>query len=93
MKVSIFKVERNMFNDEKGKEVRYCKFYVLKSVAPTADSCGCDVVSYTTNYDNYDKLVGFYKGNKPVDLTVEYKQVMKTGLFKEVVTKIDEISL
>ena len=45
MKVSIFKVERNMFQDEKGKDVRYCKFSVLKAVESTADVCGCDVVS------------------------------------------------
>lgn len=93
MKVSIFKVERNIFNDEKGKEVRYCKFSVLKGIETTADSCGCDVVSYTTNYDNYDKLVSFYKGNKPVELTLGYKRIYKTDLYKEFVTKIDDINL
>ena len=93
MKVSIFRVERNMFNDDKGKEVRYCKFSVLKGMETTADLCGCEVVSYTTKYENYDKLVSFYKANKPVELTLAYKQVMKTGLYKEIVTKIDDIEL
>lgn len=93
MKVSIFKVERNMFQDEKGKEVRYCKFSVLKAVESTADVCGCDVVSYTTKYENFDKVVQFYKMNKPVEVTLEYKQVLKTGLYKECVSQIEDVKL
>lgn len=93
MKVIIHKVERNSFVDKNDKTINYCKFYVLKHTNDTADVVGSDSVSYTTKYDNYDTLVNFYKLNKPVELTLNYKQVLNTGLYKEYVSKIDDVSL
>ena len=92
MKVIIHKVERNSFEKE-GKVIRYCKFNVLKGIESTSDLIGSESISYTTNYDNYEKIVNLYKMNKPVEITLAYKQIMTSGLYKEYVSKIDDIEL
>lgn len=93
MKVILYKVTRNMFQDNNDKTVRYCKFDVLVPINSTADSVGSESKSYTTSYDNYDKIVDLYKKNVPVELTLSYKKVFNTDLYKEYVSKINDIDL
>lgn len=93
MKVILYKVSRNMFQDSNDKTVKYCKFDVLVPVNTTADMIGSESRSYTTSYDNYDKIVDMYKKNVPVDLTLSYKKVFNSELYKETVSKINDIEL
>lgn len=89
-KINIVKVERNVFKDTKGKEVSYCKFYSLVATPESEDSCGYDIETFTTSYDNYDIIKNFVKAGKTVEAEFKYVR-QRDGKYKAQLLKIDEI--
>lgn len=91
-KLNIVKVERNTFSDEKGKEVSYCKFHCLVATPESENSCGYNIESFTTKYDNYDIIKNFVKAGKSVEAEFNYIR-QRDGMYKAKLSKIDGIEL
>lgn len=92
MKVSIVNVLRNTFKDNKGREVKYCKFGVLVELKKDENQVGYTIEQYTTKYENYDLIAKVVEEGKPIELKCEFKKALN-GLYKAVPVKLGEIDL
>lgn len=92
MKISLINVKRNEFVSKNGEVVRYCKFSGLTGIETTENEVGSQVVTFSTKYENYSKLVDLFNKKQFVEIEVEYVKQLD-GLFKQKAKKINDIEL
>ena len=91
MKVNLIKVNRYNYDDKNGVNHSGCAFDCL---VPTLDedAVGFDVRSFRCDYKYYEKIVGIYNENKPVDLNLEFIP-MRNGNYYSKLKSINDIQL